>query len=83
MSIPLNIPTSAKPLYTWNARLFQSAFIQKGTALYKRIFSIHSQIELLYFLSLLNFFLSTRDKYPHMKFISFFQQATQRRYKLT
>ena len=80
MSIPLNIPTSAKPLYTWNARLFQSAFIHKGTTIKQENF--HSQIELLYFLSLLNL-LNTRDKYPHMKFISFFQQATQRRYKLT
>ena len=38
MSIPLNIPTSAKPLYTWNARLFQSAFIQKGTATIQKNF---------------------------------------------
>ena len=38
MSILLNIPTSAKPLYTWNARLFQSAFIQKGTATMQKNF---------------------------------------------
>ena len=38
MSIPLNIPTSAKPLYTWNARLFQSAFIQKGRATIQKNF---------------------------------------------
>ena len=38
MSIPLNIPTSAKPFYNWNARLFQSAFIQKGTATIQKNF---------------------------------------------